>query len=51
MKLCIEMCIRDRPYITELLSMGDTPESILNLILGDMDLKIIDKIPTEYFCG
>ena len=31
--------------------MGDTPESILNLILGDMDLKIIDKIPTEYFCG
>lgn len=39
------------PYITELLSMGDTPESILNLILGDMDLRIIDKIPCEYYCG
>ncbi len=39
------------PYITELLSMGDTPESILNLILGDMDLQIIDKVPTEYYCG
>ncbi len=39
------------PYITELLSMGDTPESILNLILGDLDLKIIDKIPCEYYCG
>ena len=39
------------PYFTELLSMGDTPESILNLILGDMDLQIIDKVPTEYYCG
>lgn len=47
----LEFRINTIPYITELLSMGDTPESILNLILGDMDLKIIDKIPTEYFCG
>lgn len=39
------------PYITDLLSMGDTPESILNLILGDMDLKIIDKTPCKYYCG
>lgn len=47
----LEFRINTIPYITELLSKGDTPESILNLILGDMDLKIIDKIPTEYFCG
>lgn len=47
----LEFRINTIPYITELLSMGDTPESILKLILGDMDLKIIDKIPTEYFCG
>ena len=47
----LEFRINTIPYITELLSMGDTPESILNLILGDMDLRIIDKIPTEYFCG
>lgn len=47
----LEFRINTIPYITELLSMGDTPESILNLILGDMDLRIIDKIPTEYYCG
>ena len=47
----LEMRINVIPYITELLSMGDTPESILNLILGDMDLKIVDKIPCEYYCG
>ena len=47
----LESRINVIPYITELLSMGDTPESILNLILGDMDLQIIDKIPTEYYCG
>ena len=47
----LEMRINTIPYITELLSMGDTPESILNLILGDMDLRIIDKLPCEYYCG
>lgn len=47
----LEMRINVIPYITELLSMGDTPESILNLILGDMDLKIVDKIPCDYYCG
>ena len=47
----LESRINVVPYITELLSMGDTPESILNLILGDMDLQIIDKVPTEYYCG
>lgn len=47
----LESRINVVPYITELFSMGDTPESILNLILGDMDLQIIDKVPTEYYCG
>lgn len=47
----LESRINVIPYITELLSMGDTPESILNLILGDMDLKITDKIPCEYYCS
>ena len=47
----LESRINVVPYITELLSMGYTPESILNLILGDMDLQIIDKVPTEYYCG
>ena len=47
----LESRINVVPYITELLSMGDRPESILNLILGDMDRQRIDKVPTEYYCG
>lgn len=37
-------------YITELLDRGETPETILDAVLGDMDLEIIDKMPTEFYC-
>ena len=47
----LEERINSMPYITELLTRGETPESILELILGDMDLRILDKIPAEYYCG
>lgn len=39
------------PYVTDLLDMGKTPEEILDMILGDMQLKIIDKMPTEFYCN
>lgn len=39
------------PYVTDLLDMGKTPEDILEMILGDMDLKIMDKVPTEFTCN
>ena len=39
------------PYVTDLLDMGKTPEDILTMILGDMDLKILDKVPTEFVCN
>lgn len=39
------------PYITNLLEDGSSPEDILETILGDMDLKIMDKVPTEFYCN
>lgn len=39
------------PYVSDLLDMGQTPEDILNMILGDFDLKIMDKIPTTFYCN
>lgn len=39
------------PYVTDLLDMGQTPEGILQMILGDMDLKITDTIPATFYCN
>ena len=39
------------PYVSDLLDMGATPEDILHMILGDFDLKIMDKIPTTFYCN
>ena len=42
----LEERITHLKYITELLDRGETPETILDAVLGDMDLEIIDKMPT-----
>lgn len=39
------------PYVTDLLEQGKTPEDILTELLGDMDLKILDTVPTEFYCN
>ena len=39
------------PYVTDLLDMGQTPEGILEMILEGLDLKILDKVPTEFYCN
>lgn len=39
------------PYMTDLLDMGHTPEDILSIILEGMDMKILDKFPTEFYCN
>ena len=39
------------PYVSDLLDMGQTPEDILQMILGDFDLKILDAIPTTFYCN
>lgn len=37
--------------VTTLLEEGNTPEQILSLLLGDMDLEITEKTPVQFFCG
>lgn len=37
--------------VTQMLEAGDTPEAILDRLLGDMDLEILDRIPAEFCCS
>ena len=47
----LEQRLNTIPYVTDLLDMGKTPEDILEMILGDMELKIMDKVPAEFYCN
>ncbi len=47
----LEQKLNTVPYVTDLLDMGKSPEEILEIILGDMDLKITDQMPTEFYCN
>lgn len=47
----IEAKISGMPPITTLLSEGKTPEDILEMILGELELKIGDEYPTNYKCN
>lgn len=37
--------------VTKLLDDGNTPEQILEILLGDMDLEINETIPTQFYCN
>lgn len=39
------------PSITEMLQAGDTPEKILERVLGDKNLHINDRIPVSFKCN
>ncbi|HBN85103.1 MAG TPA: Hsp33 family molecular chaperone HslO, partial [Clostridiales bacterium] len=47
----IEQKILTYPPVSELLSGGDTIEDILRMILGSLDMKIIETSPVEYRCN
>lgn len=47
----LEEKIAKTPYITDLMDMGKTAEEILDMLLGDMDVVITDKIPMEFYCN
>ncbi len=47
----IEKKISTLPSLTKLLSEGKTPEDILELVLGEMNLKIGDKTSCQYKCN
>lgn len=47
----IEEKISTLPSVTKLLLEGKTPENILELILGEMNLKVGEKTPCQYQCN
>ncbi len=46
----LEEKLRHVPYVTDLLDAGKTPEEILELLLGDMGLRILDRLPASFNC-
>ncbi len=47
----LEERLKEITSITSMLDEGYTPEMILEKLLGDMDLEIMDKIPTRFYCN
>ena len=43
----LEKRIKEIKSVTNMLDEGMTPEDILEHILGDMDLQILDTVPTD----
>lgn len=46
----IESRLMDMPLVSRLLDEGETPEEILNRILGEENVKIVEKMPVEFHC-
>lgn len=46
----LEIKLSQAPSVTSLLEKGQTPEEILEIILGSFGLNIIDTIPTTFKC-
>ena len=46
----LEEKLKNMDSVTNLLDAGNTPEQLLELLLGDLGLEINDKIPTQYYC-
>ena len=47
----LEERLKEITSITTLLNLGNTPEMILEHILGDFGLEITEKHPTRFFCN
>ncbi len=47
----LEAKLNEVKSVTDMLEKGMTPEDILEYILGDMELEILETIPTEYKCN
>ena len=47
----LEEKISGIPPVTSMLNEGNTPEQILELILGDMGLEITEKTPVQFKCN
>lgn len=46
----LEEKLKSMDTVTNILDAGNTPEQLLSLLLGDLELEITDTIPAEYYC-
>ena len=47
----LEMKLKEITSVTQLLDVGNTPETILQYVLGDFGLEINDRIPAQFYCN
>ena len=47
----LEENIQKIQSVTTLLEQGHTPESLLEAVFEGLDLEIMDKVPTEFYCN
>ncbi|MDY3121818.1 Hsp33 family molecular chaperone HslO [Clostridiaceae bacterium 68-1-5] len=47
----LEQNLKEVTSVTELLERGETPESMLEILLQGLDLEIHDKVETRFFCN
>lgn len=47
----LENSIRSITSVTQMLEAGNTPEDMLELILGFMGTEILDILPTQFYCN
>ena len=47
----LEAKVAEAGPVTEMMEEGMSPEDILAYYLGDLDLKITEKLPVRYYCG
>lgn len=47
----LELKLKEITSVTTLLDVGNTPEMILEYVLGEFGLEINDKIPARFYCN
>lgn len=47
----VEASLRQLHSVTDLQEQGMSPEDIIHYLMADMEVDILDRIPTRYFCG
>lgn len=47
----LEKKLQEVTSVTSMLDAGDTPEMILDKLLGDFGVQITDKVPANFYCN
>lgn len=47
----LEEKLKTMDSVTNILDAGNTPEQLLELLLGDLGLEITDTLPAQYYCN